>query len=182
MIPLRFILLDFFPEHEHSVSHTPVTFLLFRNCQTVLMLVPELDNMEAAAVHVEVDVTFLEVWGDCFPDADLRMHRFHGLPSGLADTFAVAFRKDKQQFKLAFRRPPSGRPGRFGRLRLSLRRWNPLSSCERLPPLPPCNAHHASRTPAVRILERPLVVQDKLLPVFGLQRDEYDLRLFHLHR
>jgi len=52
-------ILDFFPEYEHLVIHTPVTFLLFRNGGPVLMLVPELNDMEAAAVHVEVDVALL---------------------------------------------------------------------------------------------------------------------------
>ena len=69
-----------------------------------MVLIPELDDMEAAAVHVEVDVALLEVRGNGLPDADFRMPRFHGLPSSLADAFAVAFRKDKQQFKLALSR------------------------------------------------------------------------------
>ena len=91
---------DDFPEHEHLVILAPVLFHLFRNGGAVLMLVPERDDMEAAAVHVEVDVALLEIRGDGFPDADLRMQRFNGLPSGLADAFAMALRKDEQQFKL----------------------------------------------------------------------------------
>ena len=68
------------------------------------MLVPELDDMEAAAVHIEVDVALLEIRGDGLPDADLRVQCFHGLPRRLADAFAVALRKDEQQFKVTFLR------------------------------------------------------------------------------
>lgn len=57
-----------------------------------MILVPELDDLEAAAVHVEMDVAFFEVRGDGFPDFNLRMKRFHGLPSGLADALTVALR------------------------------------------------------------------------------------------
>ena len=32
------------------------------------------------------------------------------------------------------------------------------------------------------ILECPLIFQNELFPVFGLQGNEYDFRLFHLHR
>ena len=90
----------FFSEHEHFVIHTPVTFLLFRNGRPVLMLVPELDNMEAAAVHIEVNIALFEVRGDGLPDADLRMHCFHSLPRGLADTFAVTVREDEQKLQM----------------------------------------------------------------------------------
>ena len=40
-----------------------------------MILVPELDDLEAAAVHVEVDVAFFEVRGDGFPDFNLRVKR-----------------------------------------------------------------------------------------------------------
>ena len=59
----------FFSEHEHLIVLAPVFFHSFRDGRAVLILVPELDDMEAAAVHVEVDVALLEIRGDGFPDA-----------------------------------------------------------------------------------------------------------------
>ena len=41
---------DDFPEHEHLVILAPVFLHLFRDGGAVLMLVPELDDMEAAAL------------------------------------------------------------------------------------------------------------------------------------
>ena len=61
----------------------------------MLILVPEFDDMEPAAVHVEVDVALLEVWGDGFPHLDLRMLRFHRLPGGLANALAVDLRQNE---------------------------------------------------------------------------------------
>ena len=41
---------NLFPEHKHLVLLAPVLFHLFRNGGAVVMLVPELDDMAAAAL------------------------------------------------------------------------------------------------------------------------------------
>ena len=48
---------DFFPKHEHLVVCAPVAFLGFRDGRTVVIFVPEFDDMEPAAVHVEMDAS-----------------------------------------------------------------------------------------------------------------------------
>ena len=68
----------------------------------MLILVPKLDDVEAATVHVEMDVAFLEVRRDGLPDSDFGMHCFHGLPSRLADALAMAFWRHEQQLQIAF--------------------------------------------------------------------------------
>ena len=70
----------------------------------MLVLVPELDNMETAAVHVEVNVAFFEIRGYGLPNLDLRMHRFNGFPRSLADALAVDLRQHEQQFQLTLGR------------------------------------------------------------------------------
>ena len=57
--------------------------------------------MEAASVHVKVDVALLEVRGDCLPNLDLRRLRFHRLPGGLANALAVDLRQNEKQLQLA---------------------------------------------------------------------------------
>ena len=71
----------------------------------MMELVPKLDDVEAAAVHVEVDVTFLEVGCDGLPNLDLRMHRFNRPPGCLADALAMDLGQHEKQFQFT--------PGRF---------------------------------------------------------------------
>ena len=152
----------------------------------MMMLVPELDDMEAATVHVEVDIALLEIRGDGFPDEDLRMQCFNGLPSSLADAFAVAIRKDEQQFEIALcclfvnlkhnaadLLLVQDNPVGFGVLSID-GILDSFSGDYLFPFLTTIIQHPELLLGA--ILERPLVVQDELLPVFGLQRNEYDFR------
>ena len=52
---------DVFPEHEQLIIPAPVALLFFRNSRTVMILVPELHDMEAATVYIEMDIAFLKV-------------------------------------------------------------------------------------------------------------------------
>ena len=74
-----------FPEHEHLVLLSPVLFRLFRNGRTVRMLVPELDDMEAAAVHVEVDVALLEIRGEQYTEGMMIL----GRPAAVSSAFII---------------------------------------------------------------------------------------------
>ena len=95
-IKLNFVISNFLPEHEHLFVHTPVAFLFFRDGRTVLILVPELDDVESAAVHIKVNVPLLEVRSNGFPDLDFWMQCFNGLPCCLANAFAMGLRQHKQ--------------------------------------------------------------------------------------
>ena len=61
VIPINVNLLGchFFPEHKHLVILSPVFLHIFRNGRPMMMLVPELNDKEAAAILVEVDVALL---------------------------------------------------------------------------------------------------------------------------
>ena len=89
---ILFCYLYFLPKHKHLVILAPVLFNIFGNGGTVLVFVPKLDDVEAASVHIEVDVTLLEVRRDGLPDTDFGMHSLHSLPSHLSDALAMAFR------------------------------------------------------------------------------------------
>ena len=114
------------------------------------------------------------------------MHRFDGLPRRLADAFAMALRKDEQQFKLAFRRflvdlkhnatnrlSVQDDPVGLGILAIdgildSFAGNHIIAFLATIIPHPELLLG--------TVLERPLIVQDELLPVLGMQGNEYDFR------
>ena len=51
--------------------------------------VPEFDDVEAAAVDIEVDVALLVIGGDAFPDFNFGVQRLYCFPGCLSDTLAV---------------------------------------------------------------------------------------------
>ena len=55
------------------------------------MLVEKLHDVEAAAVHIEMDVPLLEIRRACLPYLDLWEHLLHLAPGRLADSLAVYF-------------------------------------------------------------------------------------------
>ena len=99
---LVIVLSHHLPENKHLVIFAPVAGFFFGNSGTMLVFVPKLHDVEAAAVDVEVDVALLEIRRDGFPSLDFRVHRLNCLPSRLTDAFAVDFWADKQQFQFAF--------------------------------------------------------------------------------
>ncbi len=50
-----------------------------------MMIVEELHDMESAAVHIEVDIPFLKIRRNSFPDSYFRVQLFHCAPRGIAD-------------------------------------------------------------------------------------------------
>ena len=48
-------------EHEHLIVLAPVSAFLVGHGGTMMIPVPELDDMESAAVDIEMDVALLEV-------------------------------------------------------------------------------------------------------------------------
>ena len=53
--------IDDLSEHEHLIVLAPVSAFLVGHGGTMMILVPELDDMESAAVDIEMDVALLEV-------------------------------------------------------------------------------------------------------------------------
>ena len=81
--------IDDLSEHEHLIVLAPVSAFLVGHGGTMMIPVPELDDMESAAVDIEMDVALLEVGRDGFPDADLGVHCLHGSPRCLSNTPAM---------------------------------------------------------------------------------------------
>lgn len=73
---------------EHLIIPIAIPLCLF----VWMVRVVEFVDYESASVDVEVDVPFLEVGGDCFPDLDFRVHPLNFAPSGIAYSFTVAGR------------------------------------------------------------------------------------------
>ena len=71
-----------------------------------MILVPELDDMESAAVDIEMDVALLEVGCDGFPNADLGMQCLDGTPRCLSDATAMDFGRNEEQLELSLRFVP----------------------------------------------------------------------------
>ena len=65
------------------------------------MTVEELDDMEAATVHVKVDVSLFEIGRDRLTKANFRMKLFDLTPCGIANAFAVNMGRNKQKFQVS---------------------------------------------------------------------------------
>ena len=96
------LLIDDFPKEEHLIVLAPITFFLLGNGRTMEMIVPKLNDLETAAVDVEVDVALLEIGGDGLPDLDFWMHPLNGFPCRLADALAMNVRVHEEQFQFSF--------------------------------------------------------------------------------
>ena len=51
----------------------------------MLVFIPELYDVEAQTVHIEMNVALLEIRSDGFPNADFGVQGFYSLPCRLAD-------------------------------------------------------------------------------------------------
>ena len=51
--------------------------------------IEKFNNVEAASVHIEMDVTLLKIWRYGFPVVYFWMKRFHCIPSRVSDSLAV---------------------------------------------------------------------------------------------
>ncbi len=120
-VNISVILSHHLPEQKHFIIFMPVPYLFFRYGWTMKMIVPELHDVEPAAVHIKMDVALFEIRRTGFPNLDFRVHGFHGLPRCLTDALLRA------------------------------------------------------------VFERPLVVEDELLAVVGLQGHESDIGLLVFH-
>ena len=57
--------------------------------------------MEAAAVNVEVYIALLEIWGNCLPYSDFRVHILNFLPCRLTNALAVERGGYEQQLQVS---------------------------------------------------------------------------------
>ena len=64
------------------------------------ILAPKLIYLEAALVHVEMDVALLKIGGAGLPYLRLGMKRLHRLPRTVTDSFAVFLGHGKQDFQV----------------------------------------------------------------------------------
>ena len=94
---------DDLSEYEHLIVLAPVSAFLVGHGGTMMIPVPELHDMESAAVDIEMDVALLEVGSDGFPDADLGMQCLDGTPRCLSDATAMDFGRNEEQLELSLR-------------------------------------------------------------------------------
>lgn len=87
-------------ESEHTV-HLIFGTLRIWIIGVGMVAVEELYDMESAAVHIEVDVTLLEVRRYRLPYFDLRVQPLHLAPCLIADTSAMCRGQYEQQLELA---------------------------------------------------------------------------------
>ena len=86
-------LLYFFLKPKHPVRKLFVhRSSHIRVVRVWMMAVEKLHDVEAAAIHVEVDIPLLEIRRDGLPDLDFRVQAFHRTPCGVAN--AGYFQRD----------------------------------------------------------------------------------------
>lgn len=190
-VNISVILSHHLPEQKHFIIFMPVPYLIFRYGWTMKMFVPELHDVEPAAVHIKMDVALFEIRRTGFPNLDFRVHGFHGLPRCLTDAFAMNFGRDEQQFQFAFGFFSVNfkyHAAHFFTIKDDTIRFSVLAvdgvfnSSAR-------NDFFAFLGPGVAqtklllcaVFERPLVVEDELLAVVGLQGHESDIGLLVFH-
>lgn len=88
---MPYLLLHHFPEAEHAV-HILSNIFSIRIVRIGMMAVEKLHDMEAAAIHVEVDVALLEIRSHRLPDLCLRMQPLDLALCGISDALTVRFR------------------------------------------------------------------------------------------
>ena len=74
-------------------KHAVKIIILFRRRIRILGIgmhfVKELYYVEAASVHIEMNIPLLKIRRHCLPDFNLRMPLLNFAPCGVADSFAV---------------------------------------------------------------------------------------------
>ena len=97
------ISLSVFSENKHFVIFAPVLLNIFGHSRAMMVFVPELNDVEAQTVYIEMNVALLEIGSDGFPYAYFGVHCFYGLPCCLADALAMCLGIDKEDFQFALR-------------------------------------------------------------------------------
>ena len=99
-ISLFVILSHHLPKQKHFIVLMPVPYLFFRYGWTMKMLVPELHDVEPAAVHIKMDVALFEIRSAGFPNDDFRMQLLDEAPGRVTYAFAMDFWVDEEQLQL----------------------------------------------------------------------------------
>ena len=68
----------------------------------MMILVPELHNLETTFVDIEMNISFLEIGRDGFPYFYFRVYCFNGKPCGLTNSLAVCFGGNEKQLQFTF--------------------------------------------------------------------------------
>ena len=64
-----------------------------------MMAVIKLHDMEAAAVHIEMDIPLLKIRCDSLPDGDLRVELLYSAPCRIPDALAVNTGRNKEDLQ-----------------------------------------------------------------------------------
>ncbi len=94
-------LFDFLYKTKHTIRKLLVSlFGHFRIVGIGMVAVEKLHDMKPAAVDVKMYIAFLKIRCYGFPNLNLMMQFFNRTPGGIANTFAVNFWRNKQQFEI----------------------------------------------------------------------------------
>ena len=88
---------------EHPVEALTAVVVFLSGLRVVrigMVAVEELHDMEAAFVHVKVDIPRLKVWRAGFPDLRFRVKALYFSPGRCADALAVGRGRDEQQIQM----------------------------------------------------------------------------------
>ena len=100
-VNISVILSHHLPEQKHFIIFMPVPYLFFRYGWTMKMFVPELHDVEPAAVHIKMDVALLEIRRAGFPNDDFRMQLLDETPGSVTYAFAMDFWVDEEQLQFS---------------------------------------------------------------------------------
>ena len=153
------------------------------------MFTPKLINLKSALIHIKMDIAFLKIRRAGFPDHRLGMQRLNRKPCAVADSLGMLFRGNKQDLQFVvvgllvyfqndttdISSPNNDTVG------LAVRSIDASFNCfsgDYLPikiqmiiPL--------TKLQKCAILERSLIIQNKLLPVIRGQRDKDYICVLH---
>ena len=66
-----------------------------------VFFVEKFDDMEPAAVHIEMDIPLFKIRRICLPYCHLRTVRLHGAPCRIPNPLAMAIWGNKEELKIA---------------------------------------------------------------------------------
>ncbi|SCW44067.1 hypothetical protein SAMN02910456_01156 [Ruminococcaceae bacterium YRB3002] len=85
--------------------HSGATTILFTRIHMLIVAFMErvikLNYMKSAFVYIEVNVSGLKIWSECFPHAHFRVYFLNLTPCTISDSFAMVIRQSKQEIEKA---------------------------------------------------------------------------------
>ena len=99
---IKIELFDFLYKTEHAIRKLFVSLHCHvRIVRIRVMTVEKFNDMKPAAVDIKMNIAFFKIRRNGFPYFYFRVQFFDCTPGGIADSFAVHFGRNKQQFEVS---------------------------------------------------------------------------------